>query len=118
MKLALDNHFSPAIAVALRQRRHDVVAAIERAWEEAEDEALLVACAAEQRALLTNNVPDFVRIARHWAQEGRRHYGLVFTSDSGLPRRRAMIGQYVDRLGALLRDHPGDDAFADRAHWL
>ena len=118
MRLALDHHYSTAIAVLLRELGHDVVAAIERGWEAEDDEALLVACEREERALLTNNVGDFVVIARRWAVEGRRHAGLVFTSDASMPRNRDTIGRYAEALDALLASHPKDDALADRTHWL
>ncbi|MHB8593773.1 MAG: DUF5615 family PIN-like protein [Acidimicrobiales bacterium] len=118
MKLALDHHYSTAIAKELRRRGHDVVSALERGWEMEEDEALLMACEAEQRTLLTNNVADFTVIARHWAAEGLRHAGLVFTSNGALPRGRSTIGTYVELLDDLLRSNQKDEAFVDRVHWL
>lgn len=118
MKLALDHHYSTAIAVQLRDRGHDVVAAIERGWETEDDESFLVFCDQEQRALLTNNVADFTLIALRWAAEGRQHCGLIFTSDASLPRGRHTIGRYVSTLHELLCANPQDGAFADRVHWL
>lgn len=118
MKLALDHHYSSQIAIQLRKRRCDVVAAIERGWEEEEDEPLLSLCADESRTLLTNDVADFTVIARRWALQGRHHAGLVFTSDVSLPRSRHTIGLYVTALQGLMRGNPGDDAFTDRIHWL
>jgi len=118
VRLALDHHYSGQIAIQLRKRRADVVAAVERGWEQEEDEALLVLCTDEGRALLTNNVADFTVIARRWALQGRHHSGLIFTSDASLPRSRQTIGAYVAALQALLKANPGDDAFADRVHWL
>lgn len=118
MKLALDHHYSTSIAVQLRGRGHDVVAAVERGWETEADEPLLTICGQDQRALLTNNVADFMALARRWAAEGRRHSGLIFTSDSTIPRNRRSIGRYVIALNKLLRTNPLDDAFADRLHWL
>lgn len=118
MKLALDHHYSTAIVVQLRQRGHDAVAAIERGWETEDDEDLLALSDEERRALVTNNVADFTIIARRWAIEGRRHSGLIFTSDTSMPRGRATIGRYVDVLDQLMSENPRDDAFADRVHWL
>jgi hypothetical protein len=118
VKLALDHHYSKAVAVQLRPRGHDVIAAAERGWESEDDESLLVMCHEEGRALMTNNVPDFVLIARRWALEGRQHAGLVFTSDISMPRTREMTGRFVQALDQLLRSNTADGAFADRVHWL
>jgi hypothetical protein len=118
VKLALDHHYSPAIATELRNRGHDVIAVIERGWETEDDESLLALCARDARALVTNNVGDFTVIARSWTAEERQHSGLIFTSDSSMPRGRHTIGRYVEALDALLRANPGDDAVNDRVHWL
>lgn len=117
MRLALDNHYSPTIAVRLREAGHDVVAAVERAWER-EDERILAICSEETRVLMTNDIADFTAIYRRWAADGRSHSGLIFTSDAGMPRGRATIGRLVEALDALLILHPGEDAFKDRVHWL
>jgi predicted nuclease of predicted toxin-antitoxin system len=118
VKLALDHHYSPQIAIQLRKRRGDVVAVIERGWEAEDDESLLAFCAGENRALVTNNVSDFAVISRRWALQGRHNAGLIFTSDTGMPRGRDTIGRYVAALQALLRANPGDEALVDRIHWL
>ncbi|MGH2829684.1 MAG: DUF5615 family PIN-like protein [Actinomycetota bacterium] len=118
MKLALDHHYSPAIATQLRARGHDVIAVIERGWEAEDDEPLLKLCAQEHRALMTNDVADFTVVARRWAAEGRRHPGLSYTSDASMPRSRATLGRFVEALDELLRSNAGDDAFNDRVHWL
>jgi hypothetical protein len=118
VRLALDHQYSPQIAVQLRKRRCDVIAVLDRGWEQEDDEALLALCGGEQRALLTNNVSDFTVIARRWALEGRHHAGLIFTSDASRPRARNTIGLYVNALQALIRANPGEEAFADRTHWL
>lgn len=119
MKLLLDEQLSPDIAVRLRERQHDVVAVCERPdLVASDDEALLGLALSENRALLTNNVRDFVRIASRWAGEGRSHGGLLFVSDRTLPRSRDTIGAYVRALEACLRAHPADDALGDRIHWL
>lgn len=118
MKLALDHHYSTRIAVALRDRGHDVVAAVESGWHTLEDDELLDTCHREGRTLLTNNVADFAVLARQRATERRAHHGLVFTSDASLPRTRDTIGQYVNALDGLMTVHADDRAFVDQIHWL
>lgn len=118
MRLALDHHYSPLIAQELRDRGHDVVAAVEVGWEAEDDEPLLDLCTDDRRVLLTNNVADFAVIARRWQTEGRQHRGLVFTSDASLPRGRDLIGRYVDEIASLMQGNPGDEGFIDRVHWL
>jgi hypothetical protein len=116
VKLALDHHYSRDIAEQLRTKGHDAVAAIERGWDQENDESLLTLCLAERRALLTNNVADFVEIARRWSVQGQSHAGLIFTSDASLPRTRGTIGKFVMLLHELLHAESAD--FADRTHWL
>jgi len=118
VRLALDHHYSTVIAHRLRERGHDVVAAVEKGWETEDDDPLLALCMGEQRALMTNNVADFAVIARRCAAEGRRHSGIVFTSDASFPRSKATIGRYVAALHDLLQANTSDEAFVDRVHWL
>jgi hypothetical protein len=118
VRLLFDHHYSTEIAAQLRKRGHDVAAAVERGWHGEDDETLLTLCGRERRALLTNNVRDLTAVVRRWATDGRSHSGLIFTSDASLPRGRGTIGRYVRALNALLAANPGDDAFADRVHWL
>lgn len=118
MKLALDHHVPGPIAPGLRNRGHDVVAAIEVDWHEFEDAVLFERCAEADRALLTNNARDLVPIIREWGAEGRSHAGLILTDDSSWSRRMHNAGRFVDALDAVMTEHPRADAFVDRVHWL
>ena len=64
------------------------------------------------------DVVDFAAIAQRGPDEGRVHAGLVFTADARWPRRRDMIGRFVDALDALLAGNAGTMSLAGRIHWL
>jgi hypothetical protein len=118
LRLLLDEHYSPRIAQQLRRRGHDVVSVSERAeLIGLSDADLLRMAAAERRALVTENVADFVELTRHFAAREEDHYGLIFTS-SRFPRSRATIGVFVRQLGRFLRARPEDDALRSQVRWL
>ncbi|MDQ2984364.1 MAG: DUF5615 family PIN-like protein [Actinomycetota bacterium] len=119
MRLLLDEHYSPKIAEDLRSRGHDVVSAKEREdLRGVADRELWERFVAEERALLTENVADFMPLVREAAAAGDPHFGIVFTSPRSMPRSVATIGVYVERLDSFLRDHAADDAFRDQVRWL
>jgi hypothetical protein len=119
VRLLLDEHYSPKIAAELRKRGHDVVSATERDdLRGLGDRELWSLASAEGRALMTENVADFMPLVREAAAGGSRHFGVVFTSPRSLPRSLGTIGGYVKRLDSFLREHSTLDALADKAHWL
>ena len=119
MRLLLDEHFSPEIARQLRSRGHDVTSARERpAFRGLSDRDLLALARTDERAIVTENVADFVELHRQCIVRSERHAGMIFTSPKRFPRTRRAIGRLVRALDALLVNHPKADAFADQVHWL
>jgi Domain of unknown function (DUF5615) len=119
VKLLLDEHYSPEIARQLRAQGHDVVAVAERAdLVGLSDDELLRLMAQERRAIMTNNVKDFMPLAGRAAVAAVDHYGLLFTSDRSLPRGIATIGRFVDALNGFLQRHEGEDSCRNRVQWL
>jgi hypothetical protein len=119
VRLLLDEHYSPKIAIELRERGYDVASVTERDdLRGLGDRELWSLASAEGRALMTENVADFMPLVREAAAQGERHFGVVFTSPRSLPRGPRTIGVYVERLDALLRDCAADDALADQVLWL
>ena len=118
MKLLLDEHYADQIAEQLRSAGHDADSISARGLKGLDDERLLDLCDRESRALLTNNVRDFVPLARAWASAGRDHAGLVFTSDAALPRYKGTIGRYVALLSALMTANPAERALSNQIRWL
>lgn len=119
MRLLLDEHLSPEIARQLRSRRHDVEAAVERPdLVSLPDHELFARMAAEQRAILTNNVPDYVKLFNAALGRGQEHYGLLLVDDRSMPRGRNTIGLFVRVLDELLQAHPAEDALRNQLRWL
>jgi hypothetical protein len=119
VRLCLDEHYSVRIAEELRGRDRDVVAVKERSDLVAlSDEQLWAVMQAERRALLTENVGDFMPLVRQSAAVGEDHSNIVFSSARSMPRGSGTIGLFVDRLDELLQRHPGEDDFRNGVHWL
>jgi predicted nuclease of predicted toxin-antitoxin system len=119
MRLLLDEHFSPVIARRLRARGHDVAAVAERAdLVGLGDEELFRRMAQEERAIMTNNVKDFVPLANRAAVNGEDHYGLVLTSDKSMPRHLDAIGHVVDAVHEFLGSHQAKESCRNQVRWL
>lgn len=119
MRLLLDEHYSPAIARGLRSRGFDVVSVAESPnLQAASDLELFAFAVAERRAVVTEDVADFVRILREHASHGDDHHGIIFTSPRSFPRSRSTIGASISALAALLGAHPADDALLNQTRWL
>jgi hypothetical protein len=99
--------FSPAIATALRDLGHDVVAVAERAdLRSMTDDDLFTWSAANDRWLLTENVKDFRPIMLRALQAGSTTTGLLFTSNRAFPRSRKNPGPLIHALHAWLLAGP------------
>ena len=114
MKLLLDELYSKEIAQKLRDRGHDVCAVTEDPnLVGLGDDELIDRMIEDHRAIMTNNVADFVPLAA-----SKEHYGLIFTSDKSLPRSSKTVGLFVRLLDDLLNDHTGENALYDQIRWL
>jgi hypothetical protein len=119
VKLGLDEHYSKQIAAQLRGRSHDVDCVKERAeLVSLSDPELWAQMQDEHRALLTENVGDFMPLVTQAAQAGVTHWGIVFSNSRSMPRGAGTIGVFVDSINGLMHQHPGENDFCDRMHWL
>jgi predicted nuclease of predicted toxin-antitoxin system len=119
LKLLLDEMFSPDLAMALRRRGHDVVAVVERAdLASGSDDTVFAAAILETRAVVTNDVEDFVPLFNRAIDEGRDHHGILLTSDRSLSRAKKRIGALLRALDRFLREHPRDDQLRNTLLWL
>jgi hypothetical protein len=119
LRLLLDEMYPPTIAGQLRLGGHDVEAVADRAeLRGLTDAEVFAAAAAEARAVVTENIADFVELASASDRLGDSHHGLVIVDPAKFPRGgRRTIGRMITALGLLLSEHPGSDATSVR-RWL
>ena len=115
MRLLLDEMLSRIVAEQLRARGHDVVGVQEPGCEHLRgiyDCQLLALTAQDRRAVVTDNVPDFVRCHRARAGVDRAHHGLLLFTNDTFPRHRhdQFVSHIIAALEVELSAHPDDDA--------
>ena len=99
--------YAPIVAEQLRARGHDVSIHDPeyRHQEGAPDEELFARAVAEDRALVTENIPDFRRLEADTLARGEAHATLVFTSNRQFPRGApGTTGRLVEALHTLLTE--------------
>ena len=103
--------YPASIAEGLRACGHDAIAVVERPeLRNVSDAEVFAAARQERRAVVTENVSDFVPIANDHDARGSFHHGLVLVPASNYPRgNRRTIGAMATALDALASRHPDDD---------
>lgn len=115
-RLLVDEMFSPALAAALRDRGHDVIAVAERSdLRSMADSEIFAWAANEGRWLLTENVKDFRPLVLS-ATQAEAKAGVLFTSSRSFPRSRKNPGPLINALDRWLQAGPPNAAIAE--DWL
>ena len=117
MKLALDEHLSPAIAASLAERGIDAIAVVEvEDLAGMADVVLLARMARDRRTLVTADYEDFARLDHLLRRRGERHAGLIFIAPTRFDLRRGRQGALIEALTRFTSDHP--DGIAGLTYWL
>jgi hypothetical protein len=102
--LLLDEMHAPAVASALRDLGHDVIAVADRPELRAMTDAELFTWAVvEGRCVVTENVKDFRRLLLRADESQQGSPSLLFTSNRSFPRSRRNPGPLIRALDAWLR---------------
>ena len=119
MRLLFDEMYPARLALGLRERDLDAEAVDERPpLRGLADEELLVIAAAEGRALVTENVADFMRLYGEWGGSGRSHAGIVIALSGRFSRTPAGYQALVAALVDLSSEWSGPEALANAVHFL
>jgi hypothetical protein len=107
VRLLLDEMHTPTAAEMLRSRGHDLLCAQDAGLRNIDDGDVLAAATAAGRAVVTENVKDYVPILQQWAAAGRDHAGLIFTDPRRFNRAaRSYPGDLIAALDAFCRACP------------
>ena len=108
MKLLLDEMHAPAIAAALAQAGHDVVAvAADLSMRGSSDVVLLQGATESGRVLVTENIGDFSVLLQRRVAAREPHPGVIFTNPVRFNRASlAYPGNLISALTAFLAGPP------------
>jgi Domain of unknown function (DUF5615) len=119
VRLLLDEMYPAHLARELREREIDVKGVDERdPLEGLADEELLVIAAREERAVVSENVSDFMRLYGEWGAAGREHAGVVIALSSRFSRTPAGWAALVTALAELCSERSYRDARRNAVHFL
>ena len=119
VRLLLDEHVSPTVAIELRRMGHDVVAVAEREdLRGGPDVQIFAEGPVDGRTVVTFDVGDYLPLVNRSIQSGHHHGGLVLLSSARSWSAGRATGRLVAALARLMLAHPADDAFSDRIEWL
>ena len=119
MRLLLDAMIPTTVAAQLRARGHDVVAVQDLKLGHlrgVNDCVLLDHAAEEHRAVVTDNIPDFVRCHQRRIERNRPHFGILLFTNDTFPRHRH--DAFIGRLLAALEDQLLTHADEDDSSWI
>lgn len=125
MRIVLDEMWSPAIAVELRNGSFDAIAITEAEhagrYAGVADEIVFARAQEDGRTIVTHNVPDFENVRLAWeARGGGTHNGLIYALNPPFNRHRgnAVIGQMVRALDRFLHSAEAQADPFNRVHFL
>lgn len=102
--LYCDEDVMEEIAEALRLRGYDAISAAEAGMLGRSDEEQLEYAAGHNRALLTYNATDYIRLANLWFQTDREHAGIILSQQFSRRQFGELLRQLLNLLDTLTPD--------------
>jgi hypothetical protein len=107
LKLLLDEHISPEVAVGLRRRNPAVIVHSVVEWESGEflgqeDSVCLQEASVQGLTLVTYDRRTIPPLLKRWAEEAHSHAGVIFVDEKTISP--ADTGGLVKALGMLVKE--------------
>ena len=120
LRLLLDEHISPNVTVGIRLRDKKIVIHGMVEWENGsflgqEDSACLREALVQKLTLVTYDRRTIPPLLKNWAEEGRRHGGVIFVDEKTIAQ--ADIGGLIQSLDRLVKETRDLD-WTDRIYFL
>jgi hypothetical protein len=110
LRLLLDEHISPDVAIGLRLRNRTIVVHSMAKWESGnylgrDDTACLREATAQKLALVTYDRRTIPPLLKTWAEEGHSHAGVIFVDEKSItPSDIGGLGRALTVLAKEARD--------------
>lgn len=100
-RIYLNEHLSRRLAEQLRAYGFDVISSHEAGMLSASDAEQLEYACREQRALVTFNISDFMKLHEDYLQATRDHFGIILSTEASIA---TVIHRLLRLLNSLSRD--------------
>jgi predicted nuclease of predicted toxin-antitoxin system len=100
VKLYLDEDVHKRLAQALRLRGFDVISAYEVEHRQVDDKDHLTYAAAQSRAIVTFNIPDFVQLHKDYVSSGKEHWGIILSEQLPISEMAHRLLYFLNRVTA------------------
>jgi predicted nuclease of predicted toxin-antitoxin system len=109
-KLYLNEHLSPRLATQLTSYGFDVTSSHGARMLSSDDDEQFALAVSEQRAIVTFNFSDFVRLQERYIAEAKEHWGIILSTEE-------RTGTLLHRLLRLLNSVTADE-LKTTVRWL
>jgi len=104
VRLYLDHHITDRLARDLRDRGYDVLTSLDAGMERAGDVEQLEFATAQDRAIITCNIRDFMPIHKHWLESGRDHAGIIVSQQLSMRQYGLLLSRVLRLLDEITAD--------------
>lgn len=96
IRVIIDEHLSPTVALRLQQLGYDVLSVRDRGWLGKKDWELMPLCIQNGYTMFTNNADDWKREHGRCLARGQTHHGILIVGDWTTDEYYRALRAYLD----------------------